>query len=253
MQFGQGWDDTAPDRFSSNLDATLAEISRHNADLILLQEVEHAQDGGRQIQPPPNYMRLRAGMPGYDSWFAYPREDPRELPFGIGLAIFSRTPLTSRIRIDIPSPPIEFDFFGKKTTPTDRVMIGARTMLQGREVEVLNVHLLAFFMLGSSIMAHPEQIELVGNHLGSSTVPTIVGGDFNVKSHKVLMESFGARGYRTVQHEKTTWRRQPLVLDHIFCNRSFRCVQNSVVPTKASDHHVLIADLEFADAQGAPA
>jgi len=46
MQFGQIWDDADPDRAPINLDATIAEIARHDADIILLQEVEHALAGG---------------------------------------------------------------------------------------------------------------------------------------------------------------------------------------------------------------
>jgi len=246
MQFGQGWDDAAPDGVLPNLEATLAEIGRHDADVILLQEVEHALEGGRQIEPPPNYVRLKAGLPGYDSWFSYPKADPRELPFGIGLAIFSRTPLRDRIRIDIPSPSIEFDFFGEKKTPTDRVMIGAKTTIEGREIQIFNVHLLAFFMLGSSSSIHPRQCDLVGGRLAASTIPTILGGDFNVSDHEALIAHFAPHGYHTVQREKWTWRRRPYVLDHIFYNRPLRCVRHAVEPTKASDHHALIADLEFA-------
>ncbi len=104
-------------------------------DVILLQEVEQALPGGMQVQPPPNYGRLREEFPGYDAFFSYPKADPRELPFGIGLAIFSRTPLREMQRVNLPSPPIEFEFFGKKTTPTDRLLIGARTFVAGREVQ----------------------------------------------------------------------------------------------------------------------
>jgi endonuclease/exonuclease/phosphatase family metal-dependent hydrolase len=246
MQFGQGWDDAAPDRVTPDLGATLEEIKRHNADLILLQEVEHAQDGGGQIDPPPNFSRLKAGLAGYDSWFAYPKEDSRELPFGIGLAIFSRTPLADKVRIDIPSPPIEFDFYGRKTTPTDRVMIGARTTLEGHKVQIYNVHLLAFFMLGSSHSVHHEQVDLVAGRLDASKIPTILGGDFNVRNHEDLMSTLAPHGYHTVQHEQTTWRRRPYVLDHIFHNGALQCVRKAVEPTKASDHHALVADFEFA-------
>src|SRR5438270_869383 len=123
MQFGQIWDDTYPDRAPVRLETTLNEIRSHEADVILLQEVEQALPGGAQFQPPPNYTRLRAEMVGYDSWFSYPKSDPRELPFGIGLAIFSRTPLRDTMRLELPSPPIEFEFFGRKTTPTDRLLV----------------------------------------------------------------------------------------------------------------------------------
>src|SRR2546423_1442051 len=93
MQFGQVWDDAYPDRAPVEIEATLREIRAHDADIIMLQEVEQAHPGGKQIQPPPNYTRLKSELKGYDSWFSYPKADPRELPFGIGLAIFSRTTL----------------------------------------------------------------------------------------------------------------------------------------------------------------
>lgn len=245
MQFGQVWDDTYPDRAPINLDATLAEIRRHDADIIQLQEVEQALPGGVQLLPPPNYTRLRAELVGYDSWFSYPKADPRELPFGVGLAIFSRTKLREPMRLDLPSPPIEFEFFGRKTTPTDRVMIGAKTTIHGREVQLLNVHLLAFFMLGSSSTAHPFQRNLVAEQLSAAKAPTLLSGDFNVSKHHTLIDQFAHSGFSTVQETAVTWRRRPYVLDHIFHNALLRCVRHKVAPTPASDHHTLVADFDF--------
>ena len=92
MQFGQSWDDTYPDRAPVNLDLTIAEINSHDADIVLLQEVEQALPGGVQPNPPPNYTRLRAAFGDYDAFFVRRDADSRELPFGIGLAIFSKTP-----------------------------------------------------------------------------------------------------------------------------------------------------------------
>ena len=246
MQFGQIWDDTYPDRAPVRLDATLDEIRRHDADIIHLQEVERALSGGKQVDPPPNYTRLRAALTGYDSWFSYPKADPRELPFGIGLAIFSRTPLRDRMHLDLPSPPIEFEFFGQKTTPTDRVLIGAKTTLLGREVQLFNVHLLAFFMLGSSSTLNPFQRNLVADQLAAARGPTVLSGDFNVSKHNALVAQFAERGFATVQQKEVTWRRRPYVLDHVFHNAPLRCVAHRVVPTSASDHHALVADFEFA-------
>ena len=246
MQFGQVWHDAYPDRAPIDLEATLAEIRRHNADIIHLQEVEQALPGGVQLQPPPNYSRLKSALSGYDSWFSYPKADPRELPFGLGLAIFSRTPLRDMVRVDLPSPPIEFEFFGRKTTPTDRVMIGARTTVLGREVQLFNVHLLAFFMLGSSSTMNPFQRNLVADQLAASAArPTVLSGDFNVSKHHTLIDQFAACGFATVQQTEITWRRRPYVLDHVFHNPPLRCVAHKVEPTPASDHHVLVADFEF--------
>jgi endonuclease/exonuclease/phosphatase family metal-dependent hydrolase len=245
MQFGQIWDDDAPDSAPLCLETTLDEIHQHGADLIFLQEVEQALPDGAQSQPPPNYLRLQQELPDYHSWFGYPKADPRELPFGIGLAIFSRTPLHSMTRLDLPSPPIEFDFFGKKTTPTDRLLIGAKTSIHGRELQVFNTHLLAFFMLGSSSEANPVQRNLVAEQLAASPGPTILTGDFNVSNHDSLVSQFAERGFKTVQETAITWRRRPYVLDHIFYNAGLRCVSHAVKPTPASDHHVVVADFEF--------
>jgi endonuclease/exonuclease/phosphatase family metal-dependent hydrolase len=246
MQFGQLWDDTWPDKAPIRLEETLAEIRRHDADIIHLQEVEQAQPGGVQFQPPPNYTRLKAELKAYDSWFSYPKADPRELPFGIGLAIFSRTPLRDTMRLDLPSPPIEFDFFGKKTTPTDRVLIGAKTTVGGREIQLINTHLLAFFMLGSSSTANPFQRNTVAEQLAQASGPTVLTGDFNVSKHQGLVKQFAQQGFKTVQDKEVTWRRRPYVLDHIFHNAPLKCVGYSVVPSPASDHHAMTAEFEFA-------
>jgi Metal-dependent hydrolase len=245
MQFGQRWEEADPDRAPIDLDASIAEIRRHDADLIMLQEVEQAQPGGVQPDPPPNFTRIAAELAGYDSWFSYPKADPRELPFGIGLAIFSRTPLRHCTRLDLPSPPVEFDFYGRKTTPTDRVMIGARTTVLGREIQIFNTHLLAFFMLGTSSEVHPQQRELIGAQLAGSKRPTILTGDFNVSRHNSLIEQFGRLGFSTVQQTEITWRRRPFVLDHIFYNAPLKPVSHAVVPTPASDHHALMAEFAF--------
>lgn len=246
MQFGQSWSDTDPDNAPVDVDRTIAEIQGHDADLILLQEVERARPGGEQLPVPPNFTRMREAFAGYDGFFAYPKRDPRELPFGIGLAIFSRTALTDRQRIDLPSPPVEFDFYGERKTPTDRVMISARTQVGGRTFTVFNTHLLALFMLQSNSEVHRDQRELVVETVRRNPGPTLIGGDFNVSKHESLVRQFANAGLRTVQSTEVTWRRRPYVLDHIFHNDSFRCTGHYVRPTPVSDHHVLVAELEFA-------
>jgi endonuclease/exonuclease/phosphatase family metal-dependent hydrolase len=245
MQFGQSWDDAYPDHASINLDLTISEIRGHDADIILLQEVEQGWPGGAQTTPPPNYARLRAALPGYDGFFCYPKSDPRELPFGIGLAMLSKTRLRDTVQIDLPSPPVEFEFKGLKTTPTDRLLIGASTVLGGRKLRIFNTHLLAFFMLRASSKEDPGQRQLVVDQLRSSDNPTLLGGDFNVSKHQSLIRQFARAGYKTVQDKKVTWRRRPYVLDHIFYSRHLRPVRHAVKPTPASDHHMLVAEFEF--------
>ncbi len=247
MQFGQSWDDANPDHTPVDLELTISEILSHDADVVLLQEVEHAQPGGVQSDPPPNYTRLKAALKGYYSYFAYPKADPRELPFGIGLAIFSKTPLRDTFRYDLPSPPIGFEFQGKQKTPTDRLLVGAKTTLAGHELHLFNTHLLAYFMLNSSSESHTEQRQLVVGQLRRASGPALLGGDFNVSKHDSLVRQFAEAGYRTVQAEEITWRRRPYVLDHVFYNRHLRPVRHAVKPTPASDHHMLVAEFEFVD------
>lgn len=247
MQYGQPWDDTYPDHAPIDLQKTIDEIRAHDADVVLLQEVEHTLPGGAQAEPPPHYTRLRREFPDYDSYFCYPRPDPRELPFGIGLAIFSKTPLHGHLCQNLPSPPVEFDFFGEKKTPTDRLLIGATTTIRGRDVRLFNTHLLAFFMLKSSSEVHLNQRQLVAEQLRlSAGMPTLLTGDFNVSKHQSLIQQFADAGYQTVQSKEITWRRRPYVLDHIFHNDWLRPTGWKVTPTMSSDHHVLTAEFEFA-------
>lgn len=249
MQFGQSWDETNPDHPHVNLELTISEILSHNADIVLLQEVEYAQPGGVQADPPPNYTRLKAALNGYDSYFSYPKADSRELPFGIGLAIFSKTPLRDTFQYDLPSPPIEFNFRGEKKTPTDRLLIGATTTLGGHDLRLFNTHLLAYFMLNSSSDDHIEQRQLVVEQLRRTSGPALLSGDFNVSNHDSLVKQFAEAGYQTVQAEEVTWRRRPYVLDHVFYNRYLQPVRHAVKPTMSSDHHMLVVEFEFLDDQ----
>jgi len=245
MQFGQSWDDADPDHALVNLEQTISEILSHDADVVLLQEVEHALPGSVHLYPPPNYTKLSAALEGYHGYFSYPKADPRELPFGIGLAIFSKAPLRDAFRYDLPSPPITFEFQDEKRTPTDRLLIGAKTTLAGHELHLFNTHLLAYFMLKSSSEHHIEQRQLVVEQLCRSDGPTLLGGDFNVSKHDSLVRQFAEAGYQTVQTGEATWRRRPYVLDHIFYSRHLHPVRYAVKPTMSSDHHMLVAEFEF--------
>jgi endonuclease/exonuclease/phosphatase family metal-dependent hydrolase len=245
MQFGQGWDETDPDGAPVELEQTIAEIQRHDADIILLQEVEQALSAGKQTEPPPNYTQISHALKGYHGYFSYPKADARELPFGIGLAIFSKTPLYDTFRLELPSPRLEFKFNGQTKTPTDRLLIGAKTTIAGQEVQLYNTHLLAFFMLKASNKVHSEQLLQVLEQLKKSRIPTLLGGDFNVSNHNELVKQYAQEGFLSAQIKEVTWRRMPYVLDHIFFDRQLQLVSQSVIPTMASDHHIVIADLDF--------
>jgi len=247
MQFGQRWDGAHPDNAPIDLDLSIAEIRKQDADIVLLQEVEHVAPGGVQPDPPVNYTKLRGALGGYDGFFSLRDADPRELPFGIGLAIFSRTPMRDTMKRTLPSPTIEFEFNNETRTPTDRLLCGAKTDIGGRELQIFNTHLLAFFMLKASSEEHMGQRQLLVKALRASKGPTLLGGDFNVSKHESLVKQFAGAGYHTVQQTEATWRRRPYVLDHIFYSKHLRPLRHEVKPTPASDHHLLVAEFEFVD------
>jgi len=245
MQFGQVWREADPDHAPLRIDETIAEIKSHHADIIMLQEVERARPGGTHPPVPPNFSRLTDALAPFHSTFSFPAPDPRELPFGIGLAIFCRWPLNDPVCVNLPSPPVEFEFDGEKKTPTDRLLIGATADVDGRPLRLLNTHLLAFFMLRASSEDNRQQRDIVAQELLRSTGPTLLTGDFNVSKHESLVQQFAEVGFKTVQSKEVTWRRRPYVLDHIFYSRHLRLVSHQVKPTPASDHHVLVAEFEF--------
>lgn len=245
IQNGQPWDPADPDNPRVDIDGVCRFLAAQDADIICLQEVECGYDGGCQIEPPPHYTRLKQTLPGYDSIFAYPQPNKFEIHFGLGLAIFSKTPLRDFQRIDLPPAQIEFEFGGKKRHASSRLLISAATDIRGSSLRILNTHLQAFFMIGALSNAHPEQRNLVEAELRKQTGPAILAGDMNSAPEESLVEQFEAAGFSTVQKTEPTWKRRPYVVDHIFRNSGLRLLSHQILPTPTSDHDAIVADFEF--------
>ena len=158
-------------------------------------------------------------MSGYDGCFSYSNSDPRELPFGIGLAIRSRTPLDQMARVELRSPPVEFACNGKTKTPTDRILIGARTHWAGRDPHLFNQHRLAVFTLNSSSEIRGSQRTLIVDQLRLVSGPTLLAGDFNVSRHESLVAQLVPRGFVSAQTTEPTWWRKPFLLGRLFPER----------------------------------
>jgi endonuclease/exonuclease/phosphatase family metal-dependent hydrolase len=246
MQNGQPWDEAAPDDPKVDLEGTCDFLRAQDADVIFLQEVERGFEGGGQITPPPHYSFLRANLRGYDSVFAYPVPNGTEIPFGLGLAIFSKSKLRDFQRTNLPAAAVGFEYGGQQRTPSQRLLISASTVILGREVQLLNTHLQAFFMIGASSAEHPAQRDIVAAALRAQHGPAILAGDLNSAPGEGIVEQFAAAGFRPVQNEVPTWRRMPFVLDHLFFNSSLRVVSHAVIPTPCSDHHAVRAEFAFA-------
>tara|TARA_B100001123_G_scaffold411647_1_gene508065 strand:- start:11195 stop:11626 length:432 start_codon:yes stop_codon:yes gene_type:complete len=136
MQFGQVWVtanfDTAPVR----VEETARTLRLYDTDILLLQEVEKAGPNVKQSNPPKYYTYLKEALQGYESVLDYPTEDSRELPFGVGLVIFSRYPILSSRTTQLPGAPVEFKFDGSKT-PTNRIIITAEIEIEGTPYTVI--------------------------------------------------------------------------------------------------------------------
>lgn len=247
MQNGQLWNEAEPDLAPCDLDATLDFLRQTPWDFLFLQEVEEGHDGGRQVQPPPNFQRLREGLSGAESCFAYPPVNPDELPFGLGLAIFSRFPLSGVRRRVLPAAELRFDFGGRERRPSERIVLEARAEVGGRSLRLLNAHLQAYFMLGTSSNEHRAQRDLVEAILREEPGPTILGGDFNCAPDEDWVGQLAGIGFRSAQTEEVTWRRRPYVVDHLFYSGDWELEACEVLPTPASDHHGVRAVLTLPD------
>lgn len=245
MQNGQCWDEKNPDDPAVSLGETVAFLRKQNADLIFLQEVERGYEGGRQIEPPPHYQWLKEQMAGYDSVFGYPIPNPQEIPFGLGLAIFSKTPLRDFFRDDLPPADVTFEFGGIRRNPSHRLLIGATTQIEGKELSLLNTHLQAFFMIKSSSNEHRTQRDIVEEELRRHAGAVLLAGDFNSAPGETVVEQYEKLGFSTCQRDEITWRRMPYVLDHIFYNSPLKLESCEVIPTSASDHHAVRSEFSF--------
>lgn len=245
IQNGQPWNESDPDNPAIDLEGVGNFLVSQDADVICLQEVERGYDGGLQIDPPPHYEKLRSMLPTYDSVFGYPLKNTLEIPFGLGLAIFSRTRLSNFLRTDLPPAPVEFEFAGKIRHASSRLLISVETTIDGTPLSILNTHLQAFFMINSSSNEHSAQRDIVETALRKVPGPAILAGDMNSAPGETLVEQFGRAGFEAVQTSEPTWRRRPYVVDHIFHNTRLNCLDRRVVHTDVSDHHALVADFEF--------
>lgn len=241
MQNGQLWKEEEPDCPEQDFAASVEFLKSLQADVYFLQEVERGYDGGKQVYPPPNYGLLKEGFPDFDSAFVYPPVNPDELPFGLGLAILSRWPLTAVGEHRLPAGELEFEFDGRKRRPSQRSILRANTVVDGHTIQLVNTHLQAYFMVGSSSLEHPEQRGCLESLLRGLGETALLGGDFNSAPGEALDEQMEGSGFRSAQTAEVTWKRRPYVVDHIFYGEFYRLEECEVVATNTSDHHAVKA------------
>lgn len=246
MQNGEPWVGPAAPPAAPDIEATAAFLRQAQADVLFLQEVEQGRDGGGQAQPPPYFEILRRLLPHPWSVFAYPPDSRDELPFGLGLAIFSRFPLHAWERVILPAVDVEFEFGGRRRPPSPRLLIWAEAEVERRRVQLLNTHLQACFMLGTSSDLHPTQRRLALEQLRAAGPLALMGGDFNTEPGDHLLEEFESAGFPPAQRQLPTWKRHPYCTDHLFYGRGLRMLECRVLPTDVSDHEAVWAKFDLA-------
>jgi len=247
LQNGQLWNAEQPDEKHIDFARSIKFLRSLNADIYFLQEVEQGHEGGHQIDPPPNYTRLRESFPDYHSLFDYPPLNPDELPFGLGLAIFSRWPLCGHAVHHLPASSLQFEFEGRERKPSQRTLQRACLDIGGMPLHLLNTHLQAYFMIGGNSKDYPEQRQLLEVILRGLGGFSLIGGDFNSSPEEGLREQFETFGFRTAQSTQNTWKRRPYVVDHLFYGPGLRLLESRVIETNCSDHHAVRGVFEVAN------
>jgi endonuclease/exonuclease/phosphatase family metal-dependent hydrolase len=246
MQNSQIWDPKHPDTAPLRLDQTIDFILSQQVDIICLQEVEfpfkeQPHPGDERFYP---ILEQALGSQGYQGYFSLPGATYPHIPFGIGLAIFSRGKLFNQKHIDLPAADITFDYQGREYHAADRSLLSVDTKIGDQQVRILNTHLQAFFMVESTADQHPQQRNAIIRAVSKTReekLPVILCGDFNCTNHDGTLEAIKQTGLRTMQNQEITWRRMPLILDHILVSPEFQIQNFEVIDTLVSDHKAVKA------------
>lgn len=249
MQNGQVWDPAAPDAAPIRIDRCVDFLRRSRAAFIFLQEVEYPFSE----RPEPDDHRFydvlcRELHPlGYQSWFSLPGNTYAHIPFGIGLAVFSKFPILEGQEVRLPAADITFPYAARNWHAADRSLISVLVDAPWGRTRLLNTHLQAFFMIESLADKHPAPLEKVLSVIAGARAagePVILAGDFNCTPRENTIRRIEAAGLKTLQKKIITWRRMPFVLDHIFISPEFRLAKVRVVDSTISDHMPVFAYLE---------
>jgi endonuclease/exonuclease/phosphatase family metal-dependent hydrolase len=212
IRHGKGLDDEV------NLARIIEEIELTGADVIGLQEVDrHNPRSGFKDQ----VKELGEALGMY--WVFSPSLNYGWMQYGN--ALLSRYPITASEVTVLPS---ENEL---------RTVLQADILLGHDIIQVVNTH------LGLSTLERQKQMQLLMEILRDASIPTVVMGDFNMEIDHSLMEDL-KKGWKKVETGKPTLLSGQEV-DHIFFNMPVNSLTAWTQPTMASDHHPVIADIDW--------
>ncbi len=145
-----------PDDTTVNLEGTVAFLREQDADVVFLQEVEQGYEGGKQQDPPPHYTYLKEALPKMTILYLAIRwKILWRFPSAWAWLFSPKRRCRNFFRVDLPPAEISFEYGGIARNPSNRLLIGAETDIEGNSVRLLNTHLRAFFMIGATSNDHP--------------------------------------------------------------------------------------------------
>lgn len=215
---------------AAGLDPVVADLRRHHADIVCLQESESGTahtDGADQAALIAKQLDLYQVSAG--SAFATGQGEQR-------MAILARTPLEK-------SEPLDAN--------TGRIYgLTALARIDGRPVRIVCLHLTNRYWRGLKTALATDDIAAreaadLAHRLETWTEPVILAGDFNaappMRAHALI-----AKNLKRVPTTQPTFPavKPTLAVDHIYHSPHWQPSNPQVAPTQASDHRPVIADLK---------
>lgn len=222
------------------LRAVAAQLSELDVDLVALQEVERHTARSACIDQASALAR-EAGFPHLEFFPAVPRDGGH-----YGLALLSRFPLRAARTERLPTPP-----------DLEPRILGSAVLEHPLGALSVNVTHLSHRITASRVRA--AQAQHIASRLASLKLPRLLLGDFNdiarSPMHRELadyfLDVFAAVGEGPGgTHPLGPLGRvlPPVRIDYCFASTELQPLRARVLRTRASDHHLLVAELSLVGA-----
>ncbi|RKN45625.1 hypothetical protein D7294_03900 [Streptomyces hoynatensis] len=235
VQGGQGADGV------TDFGRVVEAIRQESPDLVTLQELHDNSAVGGENQ----WQVLLDELPGYYAHFA--RSDENALGGSAGNLILSRYPILERLTYLLPQYP-------QDTTAVRRSLGGVRLSVGGADLRVYTTHLSPG--LGTEATERrARQARAVIDKLPASlmTTPMLLTGDLNVRPDDAIRPWFAAAGWLDAWTQVNANTGEEALthpgdgedarIDYVYATPAFDVSAAHTVPTTASDHLPVVAEL----------
>lgn len=226
---------------TESMDYLAETIHKYSPDIITLQETHQSSDGTNQAQ-------MLASMLGYNYW----KNDTHDMSHidisqVFGQAIISRFPINEHAFLRLPNPNLTvLSEGGVVIRSHDYGVSSAVVDMPDGKIRVITFHLPALHFFGITPESKEAQdiLSAVGRGIEITTYPTIISGDYNLDTSRVLglLPELNRKGFKETPFSTATTPKGR-TLDHIVYF-GFNNVSASVINTALTDHYPILAELE---------